>query len=176
MRFGSDSKSGGGMAAQDDLGSRGEYLFSVRIMNFCGRPLPYFRPRFLGEKARTLDFLVELVGTGERTLFFFAQVKTTRKGYTKKERRLKVEMSGADVRRACLVPAPTYLIGIEEREEAAYLVPLLEGMTDDIASIPTTYPLDCTNLPRLYAEVEQFWSCRDMRHLTSVFSFAKGET
>jgi hypothetical protein len=49
------------MAAQDDIGSRGEALFVARILNFCGRPLPYFRPRFLGEKARTLDYLVELV-------------------------------------------------------------------------------------------------------------------
>jgi hypothetical protein len=158
------------MAAQDHIGSRGEFLFSSRIMNFCDRDYPYFLPRFLGEKARTLDFLVQLVSPGDRTLFFFAQVKTTRKGYTKKDRRLKVEMSGEEVRRASLVPAPTYLIGIDERREVGYIVPILEGMKEDIASIPTTYPLDCTNLPRLYDEVEQFWSCRDMRMRTSVFS------
>jgi hypothetical protein len=127
----------------------------------------------LGEKARTLDFLVELVGAGERTLFFFAQVKTTRKGYTKKDRRLKVEMSATDVRRATLVPAPTYLIGIDDRDETAYIAPILEGMTDGLSSIPTTCPLDCVNLPRLYEEVEQFWSCRDMRHWTSVFSVSQ---
>jgi hypothetical protein len=57
------------MAASDDIGSRGEYLFSALIMNFCGRPVPYFRPRFLGEKARTLDFLVELVDAGDQLLF-----------------------------------------------------------------------------------------------------------
>jgi hypothetical protein len=158
------------MAAQDDIGSRGEYLFSARIMNFCGRDLPYFRPRFMGEKARTMDFLVELVCPGDRTPFFFAQVKTTRKGYTKRDRRLKVEMAGADVRRACLIPAPTYLIGLDEQREIGYILPILEGMADNISSIPTTYPLDCTNLPRLYDEVDQFWSSRDMRMQTSVFS------
>src|SRR5262245_55320105 len=142
------------MTAQDDIGSRGEYLFCARIMNFCGRPLPYFRPRFLGEKAKTLDFLVELVGAGGRTPFFFAQVKTTHKGLTKRDRRLRVEMSGRDIRRASLVPAPTYLVGIDGVGEQAYIVSILEGMTDDIPSIPTTYPLDGTNLPRLYAEVE----------------------
>src|SRR5260370_13208810 len=112
------------MGAQDDIGSRGEYLFSALIMNFCGRDLPYFRPRFLGEKVRTLDFLVELVCSGDRTPFFFAQVKTTRKGYTKKDRRLKVEMSGADVRRASRVPAPTYLVGIDERRGKGYVLPI----------------------------------------------------
>jgi hypothetical protein len=81
------------MAAQDDIGGRGEAIFHARIMDFCGRPLPYFRPRHLGEKARTLDFFVELVDPGERLLFFFAQVKTTRKELTKKGKRLKVEMS-----------------------------------------------------------------------------------
>ncbi len=162
------------MAAQDDLGSRGEYLFNYRIMSSCGRPLPYFRPRFLGEKARTLDFLVELVGTGDRTHFFFAQVKATRKGLTRKSKRLKVEMSGADVQRASLVPAPTYLVGIDEPGEAAYIVPILEGMTKTVSSIPTTYPLDCLNLARLYDEVEQFWSSRDMKRHTSVFSVEEG--
>ena len=74
------------MAAQDYIGSRGESLFCVRIMNFCGRPLPYFQPRFLGEKTRSFDYLVELVEPEDRYLYFFAQVKATRKGYTKKGR------------------------------------------------------------------------------------------
>jgi len=158
------------MAAQDDIGSRGEFLFGSQVMVSCGRPLPYFQPRFMGEKARTYDFLVELVDTGDFTLFFFAQVKTTRKGYTKKFNRLRVEMSEEDVRRFSLIPAPTYLIGIDERSEAAFIVAMLEGMTGRISSIPTTHPLDCNNLPLLYAEVKQFWSNRDMRQRTSVFS------
>jgi hypothetical protein len=164
------------MAEQDDVGSRGEYLFAARIMSFCGRDLPCFRPRFLGEKARTLDFLVELVRRGDGGPFFFAQVKTTRKGYTKKDRRLRVETSGAEVRRACSVPAPTYLIGFDEWGEAGYIFPILDGMVDAISSIPTTHPLDDANLRRLYDEVEQFWSSRDMRMRTSVFSCEGGGT
>jgi hypothetical protein len=101
------------MAEQDDIGSRGEDIFCVRITDFCGRKKPYFRPRFLGEKAQTSDFLVELVGAGKRTMFFFVQVKTTHQGYTRRGRppRLKVSMSGRDVRRLALYPAPTYLGG-----------------------------------------------------------------
>lgn len=158
------------MAARDDIGSRGEYLFSARIMSFCGRPLPYFRPRFLGEKAQTLDFMVELVDTGDRTLFFFAQVKATRRPLTRKDKRLRVEMPADEVRRAAQVPAPTYLIGVDEQAEEAYIMPILDGMTRALPSIPTTFPLDCTNLPRLYTEVEQFWAGRDMRRRSSVFA------
>jgi hypothetical protein len=139
-------------------------------MNFCGRSLPYFRPCFLGEKARTLDFYVELLDTGERTLFFFAQVKTTRKAPTKKDSRLRIEMTGEDVRRASLVPAPTYLVGIDENTEGGYLHPILDGMKHDIPSISTAFPLDRTNLPRLHAEVSQFWAGRDMKRQTSAFS------
>src|SRR4051812_2993790 len=102
------------MAVRDDIGSRGEYIFCARIMDFCGRHLPYFRPRFLGEKAQTLDYLVELLDAGGAP-FFFVQVKATRQGYTKRPpRRLKVGVSGADVRRLSRIPAPTYLAGTDE--------------------------------------------------------------
>lgn len=158
------------MALQDEIGSRGEFIFCARIMDFCDRPLPYFRPHFLGEKAHTLDFWVELVGTDDRTLYFFAQVKTTRKALTRRGRRLRIELPDADLRRAARVPAPTYLVGIDERAETAYLLAVLAGMSGDLASIPTTFPLDRTNLPLLFAEVERYWSERDMTRRASVFS------
>ncbi len=157
------------MDARDDIGRRGEIIFCACITKFCGRSTPFFRPYFLGEKAQTLDFLVELVAAGDQTRFFFAQVKTTQKGYTRKERRLKVGMNGSDGRCFSLVPAPTYLVGIDEPQEIAYLAPILEGMKDTISSLPTTFPLDCANLARLHDEVEQFWSVRDMAWRSSVF-------
>jgi hypothetical protein len=158
------------MAARDDIGSRGEFIFCARIMDFCGRDLPYFRPRFLGEKARTLDYLVELVDTGARTSFFFVQVRTTQQGYTKKGRRLKVGISGTDLRRLSLIPAPTYLVGVDEPGEVGYILAVLEGMSDPIPSLPAEFPLDARNLPRLFQEVEQFWTGRDMTRRQSVFS------
>src|SRR5258708_24753697 len=106
------------MAERDDIGSRGEYLFCTRITAFCGRPRPSFRPYFLGEKAETIDFLVELIDAGDRTPFFFVQVRTTQKGYTRKApRRLKVGMSASEVELFALKPAPTYLVGIDEPAE-----------------------------------------------------------
>jgi hypothetical protein len=158
------------MAARDDIGSRGEFIFCARIMDFCGRDFPFFRPRFLGEKARTFDYPVELVSAGDQTPFFFVQVKATRKGYTRAGRRLKVGMSGPDVRRFSLIPAPTYLVGIDEAREVGYILAILHGMAEPISSIPTDYPLDCTTLPALYQEVERFWAARDMTRRHSAFS------
>lgn len=158
------------MPARDDIGSRGEFIFCTRIMDFCGRNLPYFRPHFLGEKAQTFDYLVELVDAPSGIPFFFVQVKATRKGYTKGKARLKVGMAGADVRRFSLLPAPTYLVGIDESEEVGFLLAILHGMQGPIASVPTDFPLDCPSLPRLWQEVEQFWAGHDMARRQSVFS------
>ncbi len=159
------------MAARDDIGSRGEAIFFVRITDFCGRKRPLFRPRFLGEKAQALDYLVELLGAGERTPFFFAQVKTTRKGTTSRGRppRLKVGVSRRDVARLALYPAPTYLVGIDERRELGYIWAVLGSMRDAIPSLPTNFPLDCANLRLLWEEVRQFWQGRDMDMRRSAF-------
>lgn len=158
------------MAARDDIGSRGEFIFCARIMNFCGRELPYFRPRFLGEKAQALDYLVELADTGDRTFCFFVQVRATQRGYTRRGRRLRVGISGTDLRRLSLLPAPTYLVGVDEPGKMAYLLAVLEDMSEPISSLPTRFPLDGTNLPLLFREVEEFWSGRDMARRQSVFS------
>ena len=79
-------------------------------------------------------------------------------------------MSTEDLRRASACPAPTYLIGVDEVGEAAYIFPILADMTKTIFSIPTKYPLDCTNLELLEEEVVRFWASREMSRRTSVFS------
>lgn len=50
------------MGQGDEIGKRGEAIFTAAIMKPCGRERPYFVPHFLGDKFRTLDFIVELVG------------------------------------------------------------------------------------------------------------------
>jgi hypothetical protein len=158
------------MAARDDIGRRGEYIFCMRVTALCGRRRPYFQPYFLGAKAEILDFLVELVDTGHRTPFFFVQVRATRKGYTRTPpRRLKVGMSAEDVHRFSLRLAPTYLVGIDEPADVGYVVGIVEGMKRPIASVPTTFPLDGNTLPLLYQEVQQFWMGRDMARATTLF-------
>jgi hypothetical protein len=73
-------------------------MFKLLITEFpSGRTEPYFRPRFLGDKSPTFDFLVELVGAEKS--FFFVQVKTTQLGYrgAKNARRLRVSVDREDV-------------------------------------------------------------------------------
>jgi hypothetical protein len=103
------------------------------------------------------------------TPFFFVQVRATRQGYTKAGR-LKVGTSGRGVRRLSRFPAPTYLVGIDERCEVGYILAILHGMSEPISSIPTDYPLDCTSLPLLYKEMERFWAGRDMARRYSAFA------
>jgi hypothetical protein len=61
-------------------------------MDFCGNPDPYFDVHPLGEKCPTFDYLVELVNAGDSVPYFLAQVKSTRQGFTKKGRRLLVQV------------------------------------------------------------------------------------
>ncbi len=71
-------------------------------------------------------------------------------------------MSRREVRCLALYPAPTYLVGIDKRQEEGYIVAILEGMTDSIPSLPTNFPLDAPNMRILWEEVRQFWQGRDM--------------
>ena len=72
------------MGKSDYIGGRGESIASMRLDRIwrTDADLPYFWPHFLGEKKK-FDFLVELVDAGLSTPFFFVQVKTTQKDYTR---------------------------------------------------------------------------------------------
>ena len=163
------------MAVSDDIGARGEALFFIMITRFCGRRRPFFRPHFLGEKFETLDYIVELIGAGPITPFYFAQVKTTTKGYVQNKlgnKRLKVQVSQEDMQRLIFYPAPTYVVGIDEIEETGYIVSANHGSPTRISSLPTAFQLDCGNLERLWHEVKGFWEQRDMPLERSIFSIA----
>src|SRR5262249_50359052 len=95
------SKPRASMGITDYLGGRGEAIAFARLTKICRTDvdLPYFWPHFLGEKCETFDYLVELVDAGEKTPFFFAQVKTTRKDFRKGKSlpRLRIEVSARDI-------------------------------------------------------------------------------
>src|SRR5437870_4892851 len=112
------------MGITDFIGGRGEAIAFARLARVCrtDTELPYFWPHYLGEKCETFDFLVELVDADERTPFFFVQVKSTRKKFAKTQRRLRVEVSEYDVRRMVAFPAPTYVVGVHEDEERAFVI------------------------------------------------------
>lgn len=155
---------------RDLIGERGEAIVKTRLMDFCGNPLPYFYPHFLGEKCPTFDYLVELVNTGSSPAYFLAQVKATRRGYTKKGLKLRARIKGTDVRRMALCPVPTYVLGVDETDEEVFIVSIFGNLTRAISSITTVYPLNCGTLKKLWDEVKDYWSRFDPSTKSSVFS------
>jgi len=161
------------MEITDVIGGRGEAIAFARLARVCrsDADLPYFWPHYLGEKCETFDFLVELVDAGEKTPFFFVQVKTTRKELTKAQvpPRLRVEVADKDIRRMVAYPAPTYVVGVHESEERAFIISIHGAMAEAISSITTAHELTCDTLQRLWEEVRAFWQNRDMSRSASSF-------
>lgn len=160
------------MATGDDIGRRGEAIFHTQLTELCGRNRPYFRAQYLGDKFPALDFFVELLDAGPRTPFFFVQVKSTRRGYTtgRGAARLKVRVSAREVRRMALYPAPTYVVGIDDRRRVGYILSIRSDMRGPIQTLPTDHLLTCANLGRLWEEVKNFWETCDMTMSKSVFT------
>src|SRR5947209_7166221 len=157
------------MATRDLIGKRGEAIMTARLMDFCGNPDPYFDVHPLGEKCPTFDYLVELVTAGDSVPYFLAQVKSTRKGFTKNERRLLVGVDADDVRRMVQCPFPTYLVGVDEPNDRAYVVSVHGGKSGPMTSMPSRYPLTPRNLRRLWEEVTAHWQRLDAAAKVSVF-------
>lgn len=161
------------MGSADFIGGRGEAIAFSHLTQVCRTDvdLPYFWPHFLGEKCELFDFLVELLGADEKTPFFFLQVRATRKKYTRTQNppRLRVEVSKKEVRRMVLYPAPTYLVGVHEAEERAFIISVHGDMAEAIPSITTAHELTDATLRRLWDEVRDFWRDRDMTRLRSSF-------
>jgi hypothetical protein len=158
------------LSTKDHLGRRGENIAFVRLTEVCQvNDLPYFVPHFLGDKCPLFDVLVELVGAGSKTPYFFAQVKATREGYNKKGR-LKVKVEKSDVIGIVLYPAPTYVIGIDEMQEKAYIVAVYGSMNKKISSLSTAHELNATTLKLLWDEVRDYWKDKDMTQKNSHFT------
>ncbi len=158
------------MGKSDITGSRGESIAFMRLTPNCRDDgSSYFLPHFLGEKCPLFDYLVELVDAGANTPFFFVQVKCTGKPYTKSQTppRLRHTVSARDVQRLAAYPAPTYVVGVHEKEERAFIISVHGGMCEAIHSITTDYELTPDTLKCLWDEVREFWQDRDMaRHVS----------
>lgn len=152
--------------ATEDIGERGQDLFKVLFTAFCGRADPFFRPRFLGDKYRTFDFLVEVVDRPE--FFFFVQVKGTTLGYTVGERRLRVQVDQDDIDRMVACPVPSYVVGIDVLVGLGFLLSVNEPR-GNVASLITRFPIECGLLEQLRDEVIGYWSGRHMPLIGSRF-------
>ena len=137
-------------------------MFEALILDPGDRPEPLFNPTFFGDKFPAIDHYVELIGATAR-YYFFVQVKSTPQGYKQVhgEKRLKVQVSKEDVDRLVAFPAPTYVVGIDERKWKAYILSVNEPR-NRIANFPTRYPLNRTNMQKLWEEVSAFWASKDM--------------
>jgi hypothetical protein len=160
------------MSPRDLSGKRGEFIASERLLDFCGNPLPYFDPHLLGEKFPTYDLLVELTGGRGSRPYFLAQVKSTRSGGKRGMTNLKVRLEFKDVRAMLACPIPTYLIGVDEKAEVAYIVSIHGKIEGGISSIPTTYPLDRGNLRILRDEVRAYWKTLAVSSTSKTSAFA----
>lgn len=154
------------------IGKRGESIAVVRLTQLFGPIQPLFRPHFLGDTYPTIDFLVELLGVPTSlgvVPFFFIQAKATTSGYVKLNGNLKVRVSRADMARYVCYPAPTYIFGIDEPGERAYVFAATTGGPRQLSSPPTRYPLDQPNLQALYDEVLDYWTTSGSRFDASRF-------
>ncbi|MTJ12085.1 DUF4365 domain-containing protein [Anabaena sp. UHCC 0187] len=142
---------------RDALGQRGEWLFNILITEFDSDAGPIFKPQFLGDKWQYVDFIVELVGAVSCVPYFFVQVKTTRRGYTKQDNRLNVKVEKKSVIGIASYPAPTYIVGIDEIQKTGYIVSANGENLKSLSSLSTEFPINKQNREILWNEVNDFW-------------------
>jgi hypothetical protein len=157
----------------DDIGDRGEAAFRSAILRLHGRQRPFFRAHFLGEKYETLDFLVALPEPRAGAPFFFVQVKsTTRPAFRNKHGipHLRAAVPLKDYEALVSYPAPTYIVGIEDATERAYLISANEPRRSGLGSISMQFPLDGANMQLLWDEVHDYWAAQPLTVLNSQFA------
>lgn len=155
---------------QGQLGSWGENYFTVLISKFDGGRPSRFRPRFLGDTWPAADFLVKLEDVTGMNPYFFVQVKTTRRDLTAEGKRLPISGFTADhVVRLAAYPAPTYVVGIHEPRQAAWILAVTGQTQAPLSSLPTAHPLNEVNRTRRYEEVAGFWRSERVHPIPSVF-------
>ena len=146
--------------AREDIGERGQWLFCHLMTELCGREDPLFRPRFLGDKYPTFDYIVEVVD--HPAYFFFVQVKATALGYTQAPHRLKVQVPQEDIDRMVACPAPCYVVGMDVTAVGYGFLLSVNEPREHVASLTTQFRIDCALLGQLRDELVTFWSSRNI--------------
>ncbi|MDX2242876.1 MAG: DUF4365 domain-containing protein [Leptolyngbyaceae cyanobacterium bins.302] len=147
------------MDKRDVIGERGEAIFRVLLTRkHPTRSYLFDHPRFLGEKKQSIDFYVELFHEEALTPFFFVQVKSTSEGYTRKERRLKIQVSTNEIKQLAAYPTPTYIVGVDELNERGYIVAANRKQKTGFSSLCTNHPLNPDTLALVWDEVSAYWA------------------
>lgn len=153
----------------DAIGDRGEIIFELAVTDFSQFRFPLFRPAFLGEKWPTIDYYVELLGVPNASPFFFAQIKTTREPLHLPSDTLEIKIEQKKCARLFRVPGPTYLVGVHEPTQKAFILSIRTLSSQGIYRIPLTYELTPANLQLLHQEVRDFWRSHPNKPLDSHF-------
>jgi|SRR5579871_308312 len=141
----------------DVVGSRGEMIFELAITDYSQFRFPLFRPAFLGAKWPTIDYFVELLGVSKASPYFFVQVKATTAPIQVNAMELEIQVARAKCERLFRVPGPTYLVGVHELTQRAFILSIHTLPVQGIYRIPVAYELTPTNLKLLHQEVRDYW-------------------
>lgn len=141
------------------IGDRGESIFNTRITEH-----EMFNVYFLSAKAPIVDFLIEIAD--EATPFqCLVQVKSTSQGYLKRNGKLRAKVSVDKMQKLINRPLPTYVAGVELKNEKVYICPAFDDANAYTSSIPITHILDKQNtvatqqtLDMLKQDIIEYWN------------------
>jgi hypothetical protein len=140
------------------IGKRAENIFSVLIGKYVtNKNCHLLNPEFLGDKYPSVDFIVDLEQYDKSKAFFFVSVRATRNGYTQAENKLKVQFPKDDLDELKKMPVPTYLVGIDEKDEKGYILSVNGLIEQNVSSLSTQHPIDEQNIEFLWSEVKDYW-------------------
>lgn len=145
------------MPTNNAIGDNGEAIFCGRItQDFI------FKVYFLGEKAPIVDFMLEILDSGNHSYFCLVQVKSTTHGY-QVGGNLKASITEDDLNKLIERPLPTYVAGVDIINEAVYLCPAFDSKVK-YPSIPVTHKLTLLNkvaskleLLKLKEDIMNYW-------------------
>ena len=141
------------------IGDRGESIFNTRITEH-----EMFNVYFLSAKAPIVDFLIEIAD--EATPFqCLVQVKSTSQGYLKRNGKLRAKVPVDKMQKLINRPLPTYVAGVDLKNERVYICPAFNDANAYTSSIPITHILDKQNavatqqtLNMLKQDIIEYWN------------------
>ncbi len=159
------------MNLKDLIGKRGEDVFAYLIGEWCFGRMWFFAD-FLGAKGEALDHRVSLIAPSTFGAVFYVQVKSTTRGYSGQgaKRKLKVKVSKEDIRKLKTVPGPAFVAGIDINQKVGYLKAVTaKTPVRQLSGIPCDKPINCTNIRKLWREIDRYWRKRNMAAEDSYF-------
>lgn len=139
------------------IGDRGEIIFELAVTHYQTFGYPLFKTVFLGEKWPIIDYYVQLSQVEDITPFFFVQIKSTRNEIDNKTQTLSISTSKEQCEELFKMSAPTYIVGVHEPTQRAFIISVHTKLSRGIHRIPLKYELTPTNLMILHQEVCDFW-------------------